>query len=130
MGFYDSAAKLADRMIKSKGQVMYLFKENPRAYDKNTGKTAVTTMKYKVKGLVLPISTENAYSTMIQAGDQRLLLSALDFNGSALIRPDEDDRIRDVNQNYYTIKEAQPLAPDGSVVVYYDCLIRGVDAAS
>ena len=130
MGFYNSAAKLADRMIKSKGQIMYLFKEKPRAYDKDSGKAVVTTMKYKVKGLVMPVSTKNIYGTMIQAGDQTLLLSSLDFDGNAISRPDEDDRVRDVNQNYYTIKEAKPMAPDGSTVVYYDCLIRGVDATA
>jgi hypothetical protein len=124
MGFYDNMAKTADRLITQKGQEIYLFKESPRAYDKNAGTTAVTSKKYKCRGVILNLSARDKENSLVQAGDMRLLLSALDENGNNIVTPEGEDMIRDANLKMYALKEVVPVSPAGTVV-FYDCLISG-----
>lgn len=123
-GFYNKLAKTANRLIKSRGQVIYLLKDRVWPYDRDSGKARVQEFDYRTNGVFFPLITENAFGTMIEAGDIRLIMSAFDTNGDALRVPNEGDRIRDAAQNEYMIKEALPLNPDGTTVLY-DCLIKG-----
>ena len=80
MGFYTNLAQSANRLIKQKGQTVTLYVDHALPYDRTTGKARVTEKQYTGKGVILPITTENQFGTMIEAGDMRLLLSCSQDN--------------------------------------------------
>lgn len=125
MPFYTNMASMANRMLVKFGQTVWLFKDEPMPYDRDGAQETVITKKYRGRGAIFTISSEAKAGTLIEAGDMQLIMSAFDYKGNALRKPEENDRIRDEGLNIYMLKkDARPIAP-GGIVVAYDCIISG-----
>lgn len=125
MSSYSRAAERAHKTLKKKGQQVILFKESPQPYTRSDGSVVVLTKKYRGYGVIFPVKgSDGEASMLLKPGDRSLLLSAKTTSGTAIPKPQEGDRLRDSSLNMYTVIQAIPLSPEGTVV-YYDCVING-----
>lgn len=116
----------ANRMIAAKGQAVTLTRRASGAYDPATGTATITTSTQLGKGVILPLAGYRKIGAgNIVAGDETLLLSALDTSGAALDPlPTVDDELTDANGKVYALTVVDALHPDGTGILY-DCVIRG-----
>ncbi len=123
---YAGTRTAAARLIADKGQDITLIRREAGDYDIATASAAINETAQNAKGVVLPLSPfRKASDSNIIEGDRQLLLSALDSSGAPLDpAPRTDDIAIDASSNLWTLTAVDPLAPDGTDILY-DCVARG-----
>ena len=110
---------VADSTMADLGQMVTLTTKSVGAYNPATGNAAVTVSTQQVKAVVFPRGAKDVDGTLIQQGDQKLLLS---MAGAA--PPHVGDTVT-IGATSYTITFIKLLTPSG-VNVLCECNIRGV----
>ncbi len=119
----------AHRMIAAKGQAVTLTREASGAYDPATGTATLTETTQTGKGVILPLAGyRRVDGQSIMAGDETLLLSALDSTGAALTSPFPGDVCTLADGLKFTFVMVNPLRPAGLDIIF-DCVVRGYGAA-
>lgn len=92
---------------------------NPRA-------PATTTVSVTAAGVVLPYSSRvigTQSDSLIQSGDQQLLLAVLDADGNPFAEPKPEAEAKLADGSTWKVKNPRTLAPAG-VPVMYDITLR------
>ena len=116
----------ANRMISAKGQTVTLTRETSGAYNPATGTATITETTQTGKGVILPLAGYRRIDgASIVAGDETLLLSALNSAGAALTDPVPGDvlTLADATTKY-TFVMVNPLRPAGLDIIF-DTVVRG-----
>jgi hypothetical protein len=112
-------AKIPDEIFSSElGQIAILNTKVVGAYDPATGMAESVITTKKVKIVAFPLGFKDIDGTLVQSGDQRVLISVV---GIAL--PHLDDTIT-IGTVTYTITFVKPSYPAG-IPVLCECNIRG-----
>jgi len=121
-----SAQLSANRVIASKGQSVTITRQASGSYDPATGSASITPSTQNAKGVILPFSTglRKMAGSNIPATDKQCLISPIAVLGADLIAPMVDDTLTDASGQVYKIVEVNPLAPDGTNVLF-DLTVRG-----
>lgn len=119
MSFYADMQAVADSAMADLGQMVMLTTKTVGAYNPATGNAAVTVSTQQVKAVVFPRGAKDVDGTLIQQGDQKLLLSMVGATA-----PHLDDTVT-IGATTYTITFIKLLAPAG-INVLCECNIRGV----
>lgn len=97
----------------------------PPVYDDDTGvATPVAPAVYFGSGAVFDYKQIEVTGTVIARGDQRLLLSPLQQNGTPMPQPTTSDDVM-IGSTLYAVVNPGRVAPAG-VTVLYDLQLRGV----
>ena len=95
-------------------------------YDPSTGiSTPVAPASYVGRGAVFDYKQTDVNQSLVEAGDQRLLLSPLCTDGTPMPEPMTSDDVVLANGKSYTVQRGGEVAPAG-VVCLYDIQLRGV----
>jgi hypothetical protein len=119
----------ASDMIERNGQTVTITYVGTSVYDPATGTTTNTAPDPQtVPGILFPVSMtaqrfQKDGSSLVVAGDQQLLLSALNTDGAQITAPQVNGTITDSNDNVWTVVIADPLSPAGMDLIY-DCIVR------
>lgn len=117
-----TAARMLAPKPAGKGQVVTLTQPaTGGTYDPATGATTPATPAAEVQGsgVVDSYSDYTVASGAVQAGDRKLLLSALKTDGSLLDAPDVGrDVIELADGSTHQIVSVKPLGPAGTVIMY------------
>lgn len=119
MSFYTDMQAVADSTMAELGQIVTLTTKSVGAYNPATGNAAVTVSTQQVKAVVFPRGAKDIDGTLIQQGDQKLLLSM-----AGATAPHLDDTVT-IGTTTYTITFIKLLTPAG-INVLCECNIRGV----
>jgi hypothetical protein len=119
VSFYADMQAVADSTLADFGQLVTLTTKTVGAYNPATGNAAVTISTQQVKAVVFPHGSKDIDGTLIQQGDQKLLLSM-----AGVTAPHLDDTVT-IGATTYTITFIKLLAPAG-INVLCECNIRGV----
>lgn len=119
MSFYADMAMVANDSLSEYGQTVTISAKSIGAYNPATGNAAVTVSTQQVKGVVFPIEDNTIDGTLIQQGDQKLLLSMV-----GVTPPHVGDTVT-IGATSYTITFIKLLTPSG-VNVLCECNIRGI----
>ncbi|OYO29151.1 hypothetical protein [Janthinobacterium sp. PC23-8] len=121
---YVKTAARADQSLRRKGGIVVLRRVVTGVYDPDVGAAPSTTTDYEGTGVKIAYEAENIDGTLIQAGDQKLLLSALQRNGLPMPAPTTADLVLfgDVS---YTIQNAGKTEPV-DVAVLHTLQLRGI----
>lgn len=116
----------ANRLISDKGQTVTITHYAAGTYDPATGTAAIVETTQTGKGVILPLAGYRKVGIgNIAAGDETLLLSALNSAGAALTAPKVDDTVI-VGGGLaptHSLVVIDPLHPDG-LDCLYDCVAR------
>ena len=110
---------VTDNTLAELGQIVTLTTKSVGDYNPATGNAAVTVSTQQVKAVVFPRGAKDIDGTLIQQGDQKLLLSM-----AGVTAPHLDDTVT-IGGITYTITLIKPLAPAG-INVLCVCNIRGM----
>ena len=121
---YSKAAGRADQSLRRKGGVVVLRQVVTGNYDPDLGAAPSTTTDYEGTGVKINYEAENIDGTLIQAGDQKLLLSPLQRNGVPMPQPTAADLVLFGGASY-TVKAVETTAPV-DVAVLYTLQLRGI----
>ena len=121
---YAKTAARADQSLRRKGGIVVLRQVVTGPYDPDLGMAPITTTDYEGTGVKINYEAENIDGTMIQAGDQKLLLSPLQRNGQAMPAPTAADLVRFGGASY-TVKAVETTAPV-DVAVLHTLQLRGL----
>jgi len=119
VSFYADMAMVANDSLSEYGQTVTISAKSIGAYYPATGNAAVTVSTQQVKGVVFPIEDNTIDGTLIQQGDQKLLLSMV-----GAPPPHVGDTVT-IGATSYTITFIKLLTPSG-VNVLCECNIRGI----
>lgn len=125
---YALKAAQANTMLAKYGQAVTLSRPSTVAptYNTATGvSTPHTPATYDGVGVTLNYSAFDMANMEVMQGDQRLYLSALQTDGSAMPEPDNNDFVI-IGTTTHTIKTVRKVSPAG-VPVLYDLQVHGVD---
>jgi len=122
---YAKTAARADQSLRRKGAIVTLRREAPGEYDPETGGPGTGTVtEYLGTGVKLNYEAENIDGTLIQRGDQQLLLSPLQRDGTPMPTPTVADLVL-VGGVAYTIANVGDLQPV-DVSLLFTLQLRGV----
>ena len=121
---YTKTAARADKSLRRKGGLVVLRQIVNGEYDPDLGAAPTTSADYECTGVKIAYETENIDGTLIQAGDQKLLLSPLQRNGQAMPAPTAADLVLFGGASY-TVKSVGTTAPV-DVVVLHTLQLRGI----
>ncbi|MGK5020752.1 hypothetical protein [Janthinobacterium sp. LB2P10] len=121
---YSKTAARADQSLRRKGGIAVLRQVVIGPYDPELGAAPSTTTDYEGTGVKIAYDAENIDGTLIQAGDQKLLLSPLQRNGLPMPQPTTADLVLFGGASY-TIKSVGATAPV-DVAVLFTLQIRGL----
>ena len=112
-------------MIEAKGQTVTISRLAPGSYSTSTGTATISTTTQTGKGVILPLAGyRKVDGSNIVAGDETLLLSALNTAGAALTEPVVGDTVTLADgSTKYTMVEVNPLSPAGLGIIF-DCVVR------
>lgn len=114
----------ASRLLTAKGQTMTLAYIGDSTYNPATSDTSgAAPSSVTVAGAILPLQPFRKAQGNIVEGDQQLLLSALDINGSAITAPQVNATVTDAGSTPWTLVSVEPLAPAG-LNIMFDCVAR------
>ncbi len=116
----------ADRMIDAKGQTVTIAGTVGGTYVPGTGTvTGATPTSQTGKGVILPLAGyRKVDGALIVAGDETLLLSALNSAGAPLTEPAVDEVLTLADgTTKYTFVMVNALSPAGLGIIY-DCVVR------
>ncbi|WP_425254408.1 hypothetical protein ACPJXG_12185 [Janthinobacterium sp. NFX145] len=118
------AAVRADQSLRRKGGIVVLRQVVTGEYDPGLGTAPSATTDYEGKGVKINYEAENIDGMLIQAGDQKLLLSPLQRNGAPMPQPTAADLVLFGGANY-TVKAVETTAPV-DVAVLRTLQLRGI----
>jgi hypothetical protein len=122
---YTDIQSRAAAMLADKGQTVTIDGETAGTYDTATSSVTGTAYSATAKAVLLPLSPyRQASDSNVQAGDEQMLLSALDATGAALVKPPLNAIITLTGGAKYTLVSIEPLHPDGTELLF-DCVVRG-----
>jgi hypothetical protein len=121
---YSKTASRADQSLRRKGGIVVLRQVLTGEYDPDLGAAPSTTTDYEGTGVKINYEAENIDGTLIQAGDQKLLLSPLQRNGQAMPAPTAADLVLFGGASY-TVKSVETTAPV-DVAVLHTLQLRGL----
>lgn len=121
---YSKTAARADQSLRRKGGIVALRQVVTGEYDPGLGAAPSTTTDYEGTGVKINYEAENIDGTLIQAGDQKLLLSPLQRNGTAMPAPTAADLVLFGGASY-TVKSVETTAPV-DVAVLHTLQLRGI----
>ncbi|PHV24653.1 hypothetical protein CSQ93_28260 [Janthinobacterium sp. BJB426] len=121
---YTKTAQRADQSLRRKGGIVVLRQVVTGEYDPGLGTAPSTTTDYEGTGVKINYEAENIDGTLIQAGDQQLLLSPLQRNGAPMPTPTNADLVLFGGASY-TIKTVEATAPV-DVAVLHTLQLRGI----
>jgi hypothetical protein len=121
---YAKTAARADASLRRKGGIVVLRQIVNGEYDPDLGAAPTTTADYEGTGVKIAYEAENIDGTLIQAGDQKLLLSPLQRNGQAMPAPTAADLVLFGGASY-TVKTVETTAPV-DVAVLHTLQLRGL----
>ncbi|QDG69423.1 hypothetical protein [Janthinobacterium tructae] len=121
---YSKTAVRADQSLRRKGGIVVLRQVVTGNYDPDLGTAPSTTTDYEGTGVKIAYEAENIDGTLIQAGDQKLLLSPLQRNGQAMPAPTAADLVL-FGGAIYTVKAIETTAPV-DVAVLHTLQLRGL----
>lgn len=115
----------ADRLISSKGQAVTIAPiTSGGAYDPAAGSATPTTGSIATSGTLLPLDKMRKIDgTLIKAGDETLLLSALTSAGASYAMPKVDSVVTLADGSKRMIIAIDELAPAG-LVIMFDAVVR------
>ena len=123
--FYDEMAASSAELLQEFGGPVTLRREVPGQYDPGTGGIGPgTTADYLGTGVKLNYEAENIDGTLIQRGDQKLLLSPLQHDGTPMPTPTVSDLVL-IGGAAYTIANVGELQPV-EVSLLFTLQLRGV----
>lgn len=120
---YAKKARETDVKLRKKGAPVTVRRIVLGDDDPDTGKPEQTITNYTAAGVKLNYDAERVDGTLIQSGDQQLLLSPLQLNGQALPEPTTGDLVL-INGAKFAIKNVGKLEPT-AVVILYTLQLRG-----
>jgi hypothetical protein len=117
----DIAATLADA-----GQTVTVAADTAGGYDPTTRVFSGTAYSANVKAVLLPMTPYKAQANSdIIAGDEQMLLAAVDTSGSAVTKPPVGAIVTLADGvTTYTLIAVDPLHPAGDELIY-TCVVRG-----
>ena len=122
--FYPRMQATANRMLDGKGQIVAIKHSVVGEYVPGEGTTNTITTQAGT-GAVVEWDARQVDGTLILTGDKRLMLSALNTDGDALVSPVLGDTVTDAAGRVYTLTAPlETLSPAGTVVSY-TCNLRG-----
>ena len=121
---YSKTAARADQSLRRKGGIVVLRQVVTGGYDPGLGTAPITSTDYEGTGVKINYEAENIDGTLIQVGDQQLLLSPLQRNGASMPAPTPADMVRFGGASY-TVKAVETTAPV-DVAVLYTLQLRGI----
>lgn len=121
---YAKTAERADASLRRKGGIVVLRQVVTGDYDPGLGTAPTTTTDYEGTGIKINYEAENIDGTLIQAGDQQLLMSPLQRNGQAMPAPTAADLVLFGGASY-SVKAVETTAPV-DVAVLYTLQLRGL----
>lgn len=121
---YAKTAARADQSLRRKGGVVVLRQVVTGPYDPDLGTAPSITTDYEGTGVKINYEAENIDGTLIQAGDQQLLLSPLQRDGVPMPSPTTADLVLFGGASY-TVKAVGTTAPV-DVTVLHALQIRGL----
>ena len=121
---YSKTAARADQSLRRKGDIVVLRQVVTGPYDPDLGAAPSTTTDYEGTGVKINYEAENIDGTLIQVGDQQLLLSPLQRNGAPMPTPTSADLVLFGGASY-TVKAVETTAPV-DVAVLYTLQLRGL----
>ena len=124
MADYAKTAARADQSLRRKGGIVVLRQVVTGAYDPDLGMAPTITTDHEGTGVKIAYEAENIDGTLIQAGDQKLLLSPLQRNGVPMPTPTTADLVLFGGASY-TVKAVGTTAPV-DVAVLHTLQIRGL----
>ena len=116
----------AANVLANKGQTVTISGETSGTYDPSTGGVTGTAYSATAKAVLLPLSPyRQANDTSVRAGDEQMLLAALDTSGDALTEPPLNSIVTLADGvTKYALVSIDPLHPDGTELLF-DCVVRG-----
>jgi hypothetical protein len=120
---YAKKARETDAKLRKKGGTVTLRRVVLGDDDPDTGKPVKTVTDYTAAGVKLNYEADRIDGTLIQSGDQELLLSPLQLNGQPLPTPTVGDQVL-AGPAIFAIKSVAKLEPT-DVVVLYTLQLRG-----
>ncbi len=121
---YAKTAARADQSLRRKGGIVVLRRVETGVYDPDLGAAPTITTDYEGTGVKINYEAENIDGTLIQAGDQQLLLSPLQRNGLPMPTPATADLVLFGGASY-TVKAVGTTAPV-DVAVLHTLQLRGI----
>ena len=121
---YAKTAARADQSLRRKGGIVVLRQVVTGEYDPGLGTSPTITTDYEGTGVKIAYEAENMDGTLIQAGDQQLLLSSLQRNGVPMPAPTTADLVL-FGGATYTVKAVETTAPV-DVAVLHTLQLRGI----
>jgi hypothetical protein len=121
---YSKTIQRADQSLRRKGGIVVLRQVVTGEYDPDLGAAPTTTTDYEGSGVKINYEAENIDGTLIQAGDQKLLLSPLQRNGAPMPTPTTADLVL-LGGASYTVRAVETTAPV-DVAVLHTLQLRGI----
>ncbi len=121
---YSKTAARADQSLRRKGGIVVLRQVVTGPYDPDLGTAPITTTDYEGTGVKINYEAENIDGTLIQAGDQKLLLSPLQRNGLPMPQPTNADLVL-FGAASYSVTAVETTAPV-DVAVLHTLQLRGI----
>ncbi|OBV38057.1 hypothetical protein [Janthinobacterium psychrotolerans] len=124
MADYTKTASRADQSLRRKGGIVMLRQVVTGVYDPGLGAAPSIATDYEGTGVKIAYEAENIDGTLIQAGDQKLLLSPLQRSGLPMPTPTTADLVLFGGASY-TVKAVGTTAPV-DVAVLHTLQLRGI----
>ncbi len=105
--------KVASKLMARFGGDITLRSVTPGAYNSTTGAITETTTDTGIKGVLEDVNLREV-NELIQAGDKRLIVAALDLNGTV---PTTIDRVV-INSIVHQIIRVQTIEQDNTAITY------------
>lgn len=121
---YSKTASRADQSLRRKGGIVVLRQVVTGPYDPDLGTAPIATTDHEGTGVKINYEAENIDGTLIQAGDQQLLLSPLQRNGTPMPQPTAADVVLFGGASY-TVKAVETTTPV-DVAVLHTLQLRGL----
>ena len=121
---YSKTAARADQSLRRKGGIVVLRQVVTGEYDPDLGAAPSATSDHEGTGVKIAYEAENIDGTLIQAGDQKLLLSPLQRNGAPMPMPTTADLVLFGGASY-TVKAVETTAPV-DLAVLHTLQLRGL----
>lgn len=121
---YAKTAVRVDQSLRRKGGIVVLRQVVTGEYDPGLGAASTITTDYEGTGVKIAYEAENIDGTLIQAGDQQMLLSPLQRNGVPIPAPTAADLVLFGGASY-TVKAVETTAPV-DVAVLHTLQLRGI----
>ncbi|KAB8066266.1 hypothetical protein [Janthinobacterium violaceinigrum] len=121
---YAKTAARADASLRRKGGIVVLRQVVTGEYDPGLGTAPSTATDFEGTGVMINYEAENIDGTLIQAGDQQLLLSPLQRNGAPMPAPTAADLVLFGGASF-TVKAVETTAPV-DVAVLHTLQLRGL----